>query len=154
MPKIDFRTVEDTADFSPLPMGKYLCRVAAIELGETSAGDERWLLRLTVDEGPYSGRTVIDNLSFSEAALKRVKFVCERLGVDVTGEVDVSPDLLLGRLALVTVELGTYEDEFGARRIRNKVPYSGYEEPTAGGDFPANEIRSSELERSDVETPF
>ena len=35
MPKIDFSKVDDVQDFSPLPDGKYLCKVSEIE----EAGD-------------------------------------------------------------------------------------------------------------------
>ena len=92
MPKIDFNNVDDVQGFAPLPDGKYLCRVAEVEEATTQYGDEMWKLRLVVDSGPHRGRYIFDNLVFSAAAMKRVKLICSRLGLDV---IQASPPLPL-----------------------------------------------------------
>lgn len=127
MPKVDFSKIDDVQDFSPLPPGKYLCRLAEIEEATTHNNDEMWKLRFQVAEGRYAGRYIFDNLVFSEAALKRAKLICGRLGLDVSGSVDLSPDMLKGHACHVTVEVEDYEDQEGKARKRNVVPFAGYE---------------------------
>jgi hypothetical protein len=127
MPKIDFNTVDDVQDFSPIPNGKYLCRVAEVEEAATQHGDEMWKLRFVVESGPHRGRCIFDNLVFSDAALKRVKLICSRLGLDVSRELDLTPSLIKGRTCYVTVETEEYEDHEGRTKRRNVVPFAGYD---------------------------
>lgn len=135
MPKIDFSTIEDAKSFTPVPEGSYHCEVAAVEQTTTNRGDEMWKLKLKVLEGEHEGRHLFDNLVFSPAALKRVKFVCTRLGLDTSGELDLTPAMLRGRTALVTVQIEQYVDDEGRERSRNKIPFDAYEAVgTAAGD--------------------
>ena len=128
MARINFNTVDDIDDFSPLPEGQYLCRLAEVEEASTQYGDDMWKIRFVVAEGASQGRYIFDNLVFSEAALKRVKLVCSRLGLDVSGEVELTPDLLRDRTCLVSVEIEDYEDSEGNIKQRNAVPFAGYEQ--------------------------
>lgn len=148
MPKVDFNKVDDVQDFSPLAEGKYKVRVAEVEESSTQYGDEMWKLRFAVAEGPCKGRYIFDNLVFSEAALKRAKLICARLGLDVKGEVDLTPSMLKGKTCVLTVEIEEYEDHEGKPKKRNVVPFAGYEKadsPTtvaagsAGGDSESGE---------------
>jgi len=137
MPKIDFSKVDDARDFSPVPAGKYLCRLSEIEEASTQHGDEMWKLRFEVVKGPYAGRFIFDNLVFSEAALKRVKLICSRLGLDVSKELDLTPDLIKGRVAILTVDIQPYEDAEGRTKQRNTVPFAGYERASESDAPPA-----------------
>ena len=78
-------------------------------------------------EGEHEGRKIFDNMVFSEKALKRVKLICSRLGLDVSGELDLTPDMLKGRACLVTVETQEYVNDEGRNKKRNVVPFAGYE---------------------------
>ena len=127
MPKIDFDKVDDVQDFSPLPEGQYFCRLAEVEEASTQYGDEMWKLRFAVAAGQYQGRYIFDNLVFSEAALKRVKLICSRLGLDVSGQLDLTPSSIKNRTCNVTVEVEEYEDNEGKTKKRNVVPFAGYE---------------------------
>lgn len=127
MPKIDFDNVDDVQDFSPIPDGKYLCRVAEVEEATTQYGDEMWKVRLMVESGPHRGRYIFDNMVFSDAALKRVKLICSRLGLNVSGELDLKPSVIKGRTCYVTVETEEYEDHEGRTKRRNVVPFAGYD---------------------------
>lgn len=127
MPRIDFNRVDDVQDFSPLPDGRYLCRLAEVEEAATQYGDEMWKLRFVVESGPHRGRYIFDNMVFSDAALKRVKLICSRLGLDVSGELDLTPSLIKGRRCYVTVETEEYEDYEGNTKQRNVVPFAGYD---------------------------
>ena len=68
---------------------------------------------------------------FSQAALKRVKLICARLGLDVSGEIDLTPSLITGRTCYVTVGIEEYEDHQGNLKKRNVVPFAGYERADA-----------------------
>jgi len=127
MPRIDFNRVDDVQDFSPLPDGRYLCRLAEVEEAATQYGDEMWKLRFVVESGPHRGRYIFDNMVFSDAALKRVKLICSRLGLDVSQELDLTPALIKGRSCYVTVETEEYEDYEGNTKQRNVVPFAGYD---------------------------
>ena len=128
MPKIDFSKVDDTKGFNPLPIGEYLCRVDDIEELFTQRNDEMWRLRFEVVEGKHAGRYIYDNLVFSAAAMKRVKLICSRLGLNTYGEIDLTPDLLQGRRCYVSVLIEEYTDNNGNIKKRNVVPFAGYEQ--------------------------
>ena len=127
MPKIDFSKIEDAHDFTPLPDGKYLCKVSEIEESSTQNGDEMWKLRFEVLEDEYAGRLIFDNLVFSEAAMKRVKLICSRLGIDTSGETELTPETLKDRKCYISVITEEYEDNEGNPKKRNVVPFAGYE---------------------------
>ena len=153
MPTIDFSTVDEAADFSPLPDGQYRCRLDQIEPDRTQYGDEMWKLRFAVEDEPFQGRFIFDNLVFSEKALGRVKLICSRLGLDVSGAVDVTPELLRHRVCLIEVESEEYVDEEGNTKKRNVVPFAGYQRvedsPTGAGAATEN---AEDLSESDL--PF
>jgi len=132
MPKIDFSRIDDVQDFSPIPDGKYPCKLVEIEEASTGAGDEMWKLRFQVTDGPHAGRKVFDNIVFSEAAMKRAKLICSRLGLDVSGELELTPDKLQGRSCVLTLATEEYEDSEGRTKKRNVVPFAGYERLEAG----------------------
>jgi hypothetical protein len=127
MPKIDFSTIEDAKTFTPVPEGTYLAEVNSVEQTTTGKGNEMWKLKLKILEGEHAGRHLFDNLVFASAAMKRIKLVCSRLGLDTSGELDLTPAMLRGRAALVTVQIEEYVDDDGKERRRNRIPFDGYE---------------------------
>jgi len=127
MPKVDFGHIDDLQDFTPLPAGKYLCKLIGIEEARTQYDDEMWKLKFQVSDGQHAGRFIFDNLVFSEAALKRAKLICSRLGLDVSGEMDLTPEMLKNRTCHLTVQTEEYEDDEGRRKMRNVVPFAGYD---------------------------
>ena len=128
MPQLNFGEIDDAEDFTPVPIDRYLCRLSEIVERSTKNGDELWSLKWEIITGKYQGRFIFDNLVFSETALKRVKLVCSRLGLDVSGEINLTPDLLTGRQAYLNIEIEQYESEKdGKTKSRNTVPFAGYE---------------------------
>ena len=149
MPKVDFTHVEDVQDFSPIPAGKYLCKLVEIEEATTQYGDEMWKMRFQVIQGKHTGRYVFDNLVFSEAALKRVKLICSRLGLNVSGELDLTPSMLKDRMCFLTVQTESYEYDEGNEKNRNVVPFAGYDLATgSAGEEPATPSEESEEQTS------
>lgn len=127
MPKINFDEIEDVQDYTPIPEGRYLCRLAEIEEAKTQNNDEMWNVRFEVVEGTHKGRVVFDRMVFSDAAMKRVKLICSRLGINVSGPVNLTPEMLKGKTCLLTVEIEEYLDEHQKAKKRNVVPFAGYE---------------------------
>jgi len=155
MPRIDFNRVDDVQDFSPLPDGRYLCRLAEVEEAATQYGDEMWKLRFVVESGPHRGRYIFDNMVFSDAALKRVKLICSRLGIDVSGELDLTPTLIKGRSCYVTVETEEYEDYEGNTKQRNVVPFAGYDRADGAPATPVSKaVQAGGEDDSESDLPF
>lgn len=125
----DFSTVEDVQSFVSVPEGVYRCRIAEVRERTTREGAPHWGFRLEVAEGDYAGRTAAwDGLSWSERGLPRVKQVLERLGFDVSGLVDVTPDDLIDLEVRAELIVEEREDPLSGRRVmRMRVPYMGYE---------------------------
>lgn len=137
MPKINFATVDSINDFAPLPDGEYVCSLTDIEADVTRAGDPMWKLRWAVTEGEYAGRLLFDNLVFSPKAMPRLKLVCASCGLDVSGELDLEPPMLLDKRARVSVYQDAYIDDHGVTKVRNQIPYDGYAAATDdGNDYP------------------
>ena len=118
MPKIDFNKVGDAG---PLPDGEYFCRIERVERSQSQYGDEMWKVRLAVQGGPHAGRVIYDNLTFSAESLPRVKLLCACIRLDLSGELDLTPDMLRGRDVRVRVGTEKYQS-----RARNKVFFDGY----------------------------
>ncbi|KKL73659.1 hypothetical protein LCGC14_2072670 [marine sediment metagenome] len=137
MVKVNMNKIEDAEDFSPIPDGAYLCKIVEVDdTKETQNGDPMWRIRWEVLEGDYAGRIIFDNLIFSAKALKRVKLVFSRLGLDVSKdeEAEWTPQMIQDKHARITVLTEEYESEKGPRK-RNSVPFNGIEavESTAAG---------------------
>ena len=131
MPRIDFNKVGNAG---PLPDGEYLCRIERVECSQSQYGDEMWNMRLAVQGGPHAGRVIYDNLAFSAESLPRVKLLCACIKLDLSGELDLTPEMLRGRDVRVRVGTEKYQG-----RARNKVFFDGYapaqgETPSEGSD--------------------
>lgn len=130
--EIDFSTVEDAEDFGPVPEGKYHIRVVEIEPRITRAGDPMWNLSLEIQQGDHAGRIIWDSMVLSPNGLKRAKLILSRLGVDVSGKVKLTPELIMDREAIVDTAHEEYEDRDGKPRKKSKVTFAGYERYTPG----------------------
>lgn len=125
--EIDFDQQDQVSDFVTVPEGTYLCRVAEVRQGVTRAGDERWSLRLVVAEGQHVGKQAAwDGLVFSTRGRSRARMVLHALGLPSSGRVQIEPNDLEGRTALVEVRPTEYESPAGNVVRRNEVPYDGY----------------------------
>lgn len=129
MPKIHFGKVNTPGPEQPLPDGEYVCRVERVERTATRRGAEMWKLRLIVQDDPYKGRTIRDNLVFSPEAMPRVKLLCESLGIDTSGEVDLVPDMIKGGVCRVHVGIEEYQGT-----EKNKVLFLGYSPVNVEGE--------------------
>ena len=125
--EIDFDSQNHLSDYVTVPAGTYVCRIAEVRPGSTRAGDERWSLRLVVAHGQHVGKQAAwDSLVFSTRGRARVRMVFQALGLPATGKVEVKPQDLEGRTALVEVRPAEYTSPGGQVVRRNEVPYDGY----------------------------
>jgi hypothetical protein len=126
--KWDFTDVMETGDFASLPQGWYSVKIEEVRQGRTREGDARWGLKLAVEGGVYSGRIAAwDGLVWSERGSPRAKRILEAMGIDASGEVNLEPNELLGRVFDVELVLEEWENPTtGRRQRRNVVPYDGF----------------------------
>jgi len=120
--RIDFPNIPDPTDFNPVPAGRYKCVLRDVQEQHTQSGDDMWRLQFIILEGTYKGRIIFDNMVFSTKAMGRVKLICSRLGFDMSVAQDVTPSMMKGRQAFITVTMETYNGQ-----QQNKIPFAGYE---------------------------
>lgn len=140
MPRVDVREVDEAGDFTPFPAGRYPCECDEVTRKKNANGDEMWAIKWAVIDGEHAGRTFFDNLVFSESALSRVKLVAKRVaGIDVdAGPFDFEPDHLVGKRAMIEVEINSYTDKEGKQRQNNKPTFGGYDYYNDGA--PADQV--------------
>ncbi len=126
----------DVDDFVVVEDGEYRMRVGEVRPVEGAAGREAWMLRLELVHGELAGRTaVLDWLNFTERGLRRVRMVLAALEFDVTGSLDVEPEELLGREAMVRVATQESRRESDGRLLRrSRVAYDGWESVCSSRD--------------------
>ena len=152
--RIDFRGVSRPTK-GLLPDGWYKAAVRAVEPKQASSGRDYWRLEFEIVAGDYSGTHVFDNLFFSEKALPRLKLALSALGLPHEGAVDVAPEDLVGRHALIEVTSKEGTDQ----KVRNVVTFDGYraipETPRAGTGPRSPELPpSAKAEEPEEHDPF
>jgi hypothetical protein len=114
--KINFSNVE-TRDFKPLPAGWYTVHVTDGEVRESgpsskNPGSEYWHMEYTVDEGQEGANHKIwDNVSLLPHALFSLKGLCGAAGFDVSGDLDIEIEDLLGKQ--LQVRINQYKGDNG-----------------------------------------
>jgi hypothetical protein len=131
--KINFAEVQNASEYEPVPDGSYVVEIEDVEETATKNGDDMFRLKHRVIEGDQKGRCVFDNVPLTQAAWPRLKLILESVGVEVSGEVDVVPSLLVGRRCRVEVRTTSFVDKKGKEAKRNEVPFRGYSH--ADGDL-------------------
>ena len=108
--KVNFSTVPDAGQGGTIPLGKYPCRlhIDAYQVDQegnpmldgdgkkvffrSKKQDIQWKTRAEILEGPFAGRELFDYLTFSEGGLKRIKVLASRIGLDITGPIEMEPE--------------------------------------------------------------
>lgn len=147
MPEVDFPNTEEASSFSLVPKANYLCELVKIEEQLTKHKDVLWRLHFKIIEGEYSGSYIFDNMVFSQAAMKRVKLICSRLGLDVSTKINLIPEMILHKRCILSVTIEKYTDSQGNIKEKNVVPYAGYELAEKSSDRqPGDEKSDQEAE--------
>lgn len=154
MPHMDFPNIPDSEDFEPIPADTYLCKCTDVDVGESSKGNEMWTLTWTVQEGEYQDRRIRDRLVFVAPAMPRIKLVCNRLGIDTSGPLNLTSWMLEGRLAMITTVIENYTTNEGEERKQNTVPYQGYEYVDQPAPMDLTEAARERASITDDSIPF
>jgi hypothetical protein len=126
--KVNFGNVEDAKDISSLiDEGDYICVCVKVEEGNTDDGDAMWNLWWKIYDGAFENRYIFDRLFFNQKCYPRMKLILGRLGFDVSGELDLTTDMLVGKFALVTVKHKVQTKGKNAGKNREEVPFGGYQ---------------------------
>lgn len=126
--KVNFGNVEDAKTIDTLVAeGDHLCVCEKVEESNTGKGDAQWTLWWKVYQGEFENRFIFDRLFFTPKCYPRMKLILGRLGFDVTGELDLQPSMLVGKFALVTVKHKLQTEGKHAGKMREEVPFSGYQ---------------------------
>ena len=73
---------------------------------------------------------------------------------DVSGEIELTPSMLQGKVCYLTVETEDYEDQEGKTKSRNVVPFAGYERGDWTRVGPPPEGTESPGDISEEDLPF
>lgn len=116
---INFKNVETGGSLGPLPSGGYNARIAKIEEKKSQAGNMYLSFEFNVtDNGSYKNRKIWESFPLTENALWKLKQVLDAVGVDTSGEVDFSPQLVMGRELHLEVDV---EESTMNGKPRNRV---------------------------------
>lgn len=121
--RVDFSQVkEGGGSFGPVGLGKHPARVhidAYLKdaqggfmldgdgekvFGKSKKGDIQWKMRVEILDGEHASREIHDYLTFSEGGLKRIKVLASRIGLDITGPIDMEPEDLDGSFWIIDVD--------------------------------------------------
>lgn len=131
----DARTVEPTADFDPLPAGKYVAAITESEMKPTKNGSGHYLqLTFTVLEGEYKNRVLWARLNLNNPNATTVKIARSELSAicRATGVMAPKDSVELHNLPLViTVKLKKRDD---TGELTNEI--KGYAKREASGQAP------------------
>ena len=153
-PEVNWDDAEDFDDFTPVPEGTYLCEAVDVEEKLSSGGNEMWNVRWEIIEGDCKGRIVFDNIVFSPKAMKRVKMIFKRLGLNTSGVDNPLPSNIIGKQIYVNVNIEDYESDNGITKQRNIVPYAGYTALSASSKKESKSSDKKTTKKADDDLPF
>lgn len=120
MPKIDFTKVKDS-NFILLPAGQYKAFVAEITPKVSKKKQEMWQLEYEIESGSYAGIKIRDYLVFTEMAMWKIKKTCSRCGLNVSGILNLTPEMLIDQSTIIVVDVEDYVNKYGKNAQRNKI---------------------------------
>ena len=129
----DARTVEPTADFEPIPAGKYLAAITDSEMKPTKSGTGSYLqLTFTILEGEYKNRVLWARLNLNNPNATAVKIARSELSAicRAVGVMQPKDSVELHNLPLlITVKLKKRQD---TGELANEVKGYAKKEAAAG----------------------
>lgn len=145
MPKLRVN-LDKLRSFGALPAGEYVCRLTAVTEGESQRGNAMWIWDWTVDQGIHSGgslRTWTVTEGENQGALKD-----HLIALGFSGKASVDTDKLLGKRALLSVQVVSREVNGEIREMNSLTSIRAFLLPTADDDD------FSEDDPGDEEIPF
>lgn len=115
--KVNWDDVSEAGERTLIPDGWYECQVIEVKPKTTQKGDSMFSMKFSVVRGDYKNKHFYDNVVFSKAGLPRAKLICKSMGINVAGEVELTPNSFRGKEVMCEVcKDGEY----------NAVTYAGY----------------------------
>ena len=142
---------ERTSDFSPLPVGEYLCVISDCELRETNDGTGKYLsLKWQVMEGDYEGRIFFENINIQNKSEKATQ-----IGLSVLGEISKcimtkisKTEDLIDKICTVSLGIQPASGQYEAsNKVKKHFMYEGYK--NAGDTKQVNTETASGSAQSD-----
>jgi hypothetical protein len=129
----DARTVEPTADFEPIPAGKYIAAITESEMKPTKSGSGSYLqLTFTILEGEFKNRVLWARLNLNNPNATAVKIARSELSAicHAVGVLSPKDSVELQNLPLrITVKLKKRED---TGELTNEIKGYAKKETAAG----------------------
>jgi hypothetical protein len=134
MPIVNFLKDGPNEIYSPLPKGKYVCKLVGFFFENTGNGHEVWNLCFEVTDGEYKDRYIFDNLYFNESGLAQVRCLCQALDLDISRELNLTFDLIKDRSCIVEVDQIEHEIRKAQTLNVNQVMPGGYNKLSDGSE--------------------
>lgn len=131
MPTLNFDDTDGPKNPAYAGPGRHLSRLESVSEGTTRAGDPMWDVAWLVLRGPDEGKKIRDRIPFSKAARERVRTFLRAIGLNASGEVNVQPHDVIGKVAWVITEMRHERDVSGKPTERTCVKFDGYQRATA-----------------------
>lgn len=130
MPKMNFDDTDVPKNPAYAGPGRHLSRLESVREMTTARGHPMWDVGWLVLTGPDAGKKIRDWLPFSKAALDRVRVFLRAIDLNASGEVDVQPSDVIGKVAWVITEMRYERDASGTLVERTCVKFLGYQRAT------------------------
>jgi hypothetical protein len=111
--------LNEIRSFALVEPGVHVCRLTAIEEGQSKAGNNQWIWDWVVDSGPEQGKTLRTWTVVEGDHMSSLKDHLSAFGITGIAEVDSAE--LLGRKLLLTIGVREYKTQAGELREANDV---------------------------------
>ena len=74
MPKVNFKDVDDSQQFTVIPEGEYVAEIAKVEETKSKKNDDMWKVQFKIIDGEYKGTTIFNYLVFNEGGYGNIKY--------------------------------------------------------------------------------
>ena len=127
MPKVDFKNVDETKQFTIIPEGEYVAEIAKVEETKTSKGDDMWKVQFKVIEGEHTGASIFTFFVFNEGGYGNIKKLYKEIGgFDLAKARNCIPSDIEGEKLVINVAIGEYTNKEGVKVKNNIIPYGGF----------------------------
>lgn len=127
MPKVNFKDVDDTKQFTVIPEGDYIAEIVRVEELKTKNDDDMWKVQFKVIEGEHKGTSIFSYFVFNEGGYGNIKKLYKEIGgFDLAKSHNCIPSDIEGEKLIITVAIGEYTNKEGNKIKNNTIPYGGF----------------------------
>lgn len=127
MPKVNFKDVDDTKQFTVIPEGDYIAEIVKVEELKTKNDDDMWKVQFKVIEGEHKGTNIFSYFVFNEGGYGNIKKLYKEIGgFDLAKSHNCIPSDIEGEKLIITVAIGEYTNKEGNKIKNNTIPYGGF----------------------------